>query len=131
MLKLIRKVSEMVAIARKRKVIPAITRWLYTAMAVALYGLGAYHYTQPFAAWRSGTIETISATMLLVAAFLVPGLVAVVISFIFAAMMITLGVRHIAIGGGWHSGSVELLFAAILVVNAILINKSRKKHENG
>ncbi len=120
----------MATIAEKRKTIPKIARCLNTAMAVVLYGIGIYHYTQPNAAWRSGTIETVTASLLLVSAYLVSSLPAIIIDLCFAAMLVVLGIRHAAIGGGWVSGSVELLFAVTLISNAVIINRSRKKPEN-
>jgi hypothetical protein len=101
-------------------------RYLNTAMAVVLYGLGIYHYTQPDAAWRSGTIETLTATSLLVAAFLVPPGIAIVINVVFAIGIIALGIRHISFGGGYVSGSIELIFAVLLIWSAVLISKQRK-----
>ena len=130
MIKLVRKCVKMTVIMEKRNAVPRFSRYLNTAMAAVLYGIGVYHYTQPNAAWRSGTIETVTASLLLVAAFLASSLIAMVINFSLAAILIALGVRHAAIGGGWVSGTTELLFAAILITNAFIINKSRKKNEN-
>jgi hypothetical protein len=103
---------------------PKIGRYLNTAMAVVLIILGIYHYTQPNAAWRSGTVESISAIMLLVAAYLVSPVAAIVINSCVAIVIAGFGIRHAVIGGGWVSGSIELLFAALLVtVNVIIFKK--------
>jgi hypothetical protein len=107
--------------------IPKIVKYLNTAMAVILIILGIYHYTQPDAAWRSGTVESISAIMLLMAAYLVSPVAAIVINSCVAAVMAGFGIRHAAIGGGWVSGSIELLFAAILVTVAVIIYRRRQK----
>ena len=116
----------MTTIVEKRRPVPKVARYLNTAMAVALYGLGIYHYTQPNAAWRSGTIEVVTASLLLVAAYLVSNIAAMAINFCFAAILIALGIRHAAIGGGWVSGTIEMLFAVILIMTALIINKNRK-----
>lgn len=117
----------MTTIMEKRRAIPKIARYLNTAMAVVLYVLGIYHYTQPNAAWRSGTIETVTASLLLVAAYFASSVVAMVINFSFTVILVALGIRHAAIGGGWVSGTVELLFAVILFTNAVIIYKARKR----
>jgi hypothetical protein len=106
--------------------IPKTARYINTAMAVVLIILGIYHYTQPNAAWRSGTTESLCAILLLTAAYLVSPLVAVVINSCAAVVMAGFGIRHAAIGGGWVSGSIELLFAAILVATSVMIHKKRK-----
>ena len=106
--------------------LPKISRYLNTAMAVVLYALGIYHYTRPNAAWRSGTIETITATSLLIAAYLVPPRIAMVINIVFALGITALGIRHISLGGGYVSGSIELIFAIVLIWSAVLFNKQRK-----
>jgi hypothetical protein len=105
--------------------VPKIPKYLNTGMAVVLITLGIYHYTQPNAAWRSGTIESIFAVSLLTAAYLVSPAVAVVINSCVAVVMVGLGIRHIAIGGGWVSGSIELLFAAILIASIVMIKKHK------
>jgi|WetSurMetagenome_2_1015567.scaffolds.fasta_scaffold1653180_1 hypothetical protein len=106
--------------------VPKLPRYLNTGMALVLYGFSIYHFTQPNAAWRSGTIESITATCLLAAAYLVPVLVAIIINAFFAFWLIVLGIRHVSIGGGWVSGSTELLFAALLVTGAFMIHKQKK-----
>lgn len=106
--------------------LPKTIRVLNTGMAVVLYGLGIYHFTQPNAAWRSGTIETVTATCLLIAACLVPPRVAVIIDIVFALAITALGIRHISFGGGYVSGTIELIFAASLVYCAVLISKNLK-----
>jgi uncharacterized membrane protein len=103
--------------------IPKITKSLNTIIAVVLIILGIYHFTQPNAAWRSGTLESVFAISLLTAAYLVSPTVAIVINSCAAVMMVALGMRHSAIGGGWLSGSIELLFAVILIVSTVIIYK--------
>jgi hypothetical protein len=103
--------------------IPKAARYINTGMAVVLIGFGAYHYTQPNAAWRSGTIESVSALALLAAAYLVPPKAAVIINGVLAFLLLALGIRHIAIGGGWVSGSIELVFTCLLVFVAVMISK--------
>jgi hypothetical protein len=105
--------------------VPKIARYLNNVMAFVLIVLGIYHFTQPNAAWRSGTLESVTAISLLTAAYLVPPLAAIVINCCLAVIMTGLGIRHIAIGGGWVSGSIELLFAAAIVVSSIIIYKNK------
>lgn len=97
-------------------------------MAGVLLILSGYHYTQPNAAWLSGTAELILASSLLTAAYLASPLIAIVINLVVAFLMTGLGIRHAAIGGGWVSGSIELTFAAILVVIAVITNRDRKRN---
>jgi hypothetical protein len=106
--------------------IPKIPRYFNTAMAIVLYALGIYHYTQPNAAWRSGTIETVTATCLLIAAYLVPVRVAIAINVIFALGITALGIRHLSFGGGYISGTIELVFAVCLIIGSFINNKERK-----
>jgi hypothetical protein len=103
--------------------IPKTARYLNTGMAVVLIGLGAYHYTQPNAAWRSGTIESVTALMLITAAYAVPPKAAMVINAVVAAVMLGLGIRHLSIGGGWLSGSIEIVFTGLLIFSAVTIYK--------
>jgi multisubunit Na+/H+ antiporter MnhB subunit len=105
--------------------LPKIARCINTAMAVVLFILAMYHYTQPNAAWRSGTVESLCAILLLAAAYLVSPLVTAVINAGVAVVMVGFGIRHAVIGGGWVSGSIELLFAAILITIAVVIYKKR------
>jgi hypothetical protein len=106
--------------------VPKIPRSINTVMALVLNGFGIYHYTQPDAAWRSGTIEVVTASCLVTAAFLVPLKTAMVINLVFSVFLIGLGIRHCAIGGGWVSGSTELVFAALLIYGAVIISRKRK-----
>jgi threonine/homoserine/homoserine lactone efflux protein len=106
--------------------IPNAARYINTGMAVVLIGFGVYHYTQPNAAWRSGTIESIAALLLLAAAYLVPPKAAIIINGALAVILCGLGIRHLAIGGGWVSGSIEELFACLLVIGAVIISKKQK-----
>jgi hypothetical protein len=107
--------------------IPKTARYLNTAMAGILIVLGIYHYTQPNAAWRSGTIESITAVLLLAAAYEVSNKAARVINIVLAGVLLSLGIRHLAIGGGWVSGSIEIVFAALLVFGAAIMYKTTKK----
>lgn len=111
----------------KRAAVPRAARYINTAIAIILCGLGIYHYTQPNQAWRSGTIELISTALLLAAAYVITGIPAVLIDIVVAVTLSGLGVRHIIIGGGWKSGAVEELFALLLVTAAALIYKNRSK----
>lgn len=95
-------------------------------MSIGLYAFGIYHFTQPDAAWRSGTMETVTATCLLAAAYLLPLKAAVVIHFVFAVMLAGLGIRHAIHGQGYISGAAELIFAAALVYGAVVILKTLK-----
>jgi hypothetical protein len=106
--------------------VPQIPRYINILTALALYGFGIYHYTQPDAAWRSGTIEVVTASGLLAAVTVAPLKVAVIINLVFSVFMIGLGIRHCAIGGGWVSGSTELAVAVLLIYGAVKINKARK-----
>jgi hypothetical protein len=106
--------------------VPQIPRYINTMMALALYGFGIYHYTQPDAAWRSGTIEVVTASSLLVAVTIVPLKAAMIINLVFSVFIIGLGIRHCVIGGGWISGSTELVIAVLLIYGAIRIVKARK-----
>ena len=106
--------------------IPKAARYINTLIAVALLGFGAYHYTQPNAAWRSGTIESVTALSLLVAAYLAPLKAAIIINCVFAGIILALGIRHIAIGGGWVSGSIEEIFAVLLIISGVIIYKKGK-----
>ena len=79
--------------------IPKISMYLKTGMAVVLIILGIYHFTQPNAAWRSGTLESIFAVSLLAAAYLVSPATAVIINFIIAILMASLGIRPPLLAG--------------------------------
>jgi hypothetical protein len=114
---------EVNSIKKTKNNIPKNARNLNTVMAAVLILLGAYHYTQPNAAWRSGTIESITSVLLLAAAYAVSPKAAMAINAVLAAVMLALGIRHLAIGGGWLSGSVELVFTGLLIIGASLIFK--------
>jgi hypothetical protein len=107
--------------------IPKIPRYLNTVMAFLLYILGIYHYTQPNAAWRSGTIETITATFLLIAAYLLTSTGYIVTNVVFALIIAALGIRHVSFGGGWFSGITELIFAILLVIGALITKKKKTR----
>lgn len=117
---------EVNSISKTKSNIPKTARYLNTAMAVVLLGFGAYHYTQPNAAWRSGTIESITALLLLAAAYAVSPKAAIVINAVLAAVLLALGIRHLAIGGGWVSGSIEMVFTVLLLIAASIIYKKTK-----
>jgi hypothetical protein len=103
-------------------------RFTNTAIAILLLGLSIYHFTQPNEAWRSGTIELVSAMLLLTAAYLVSHVKAMVINLVVAVGISALGVRHMIHGGGWVSGVTELFFFAVLLVAAAsMIHRDRGK----
>ena len=107
--------------------IPRAARRINTAIAIVLCGIGLYHLTQPNEAWRSGTIELVSAMLLLTAAYRVSYVKAMVTNIVVAVGISALGVRHLIYGGGWGSGITELLFAVILVAAASMIHRDRGK----
>ena len=97
-----------------------------TTVSIVVCGIGVYHFTQPHQAWRSGTIELICSTLLLIAAHHVSRAKAVVINLIVAVPIFSLGIRHLIHGGGWLSGITELLFAVLLVTAAKIIHGYRE-----
>ena len=101
--------------------IPLAVRRINTAIAIVLFGISIYHFTQPNEAWRSGTTELVSAILLLTAAYLVSHLKAMVTNLVVAVGISGLGVRHLIHGGGWGSGITELLFAVLLIAVASMI----------
>jgi hypothetical protein len=105
--------------------IPRAVSFINTAIAVVLFGISMYHYTQPNEAWRSGTTELIVAILLLTAAYLVSHVIAMVINLMVAIVISGLGVRHLIYGGGWGSGTTELIFAVLLVAAASRIFRNR------
>ena len=111
-------------IPKKRS--PKIVRYVNTIMALALYGFSIYHFTQPNAAWRSGTIEAVTATCLLASAYLLPLMAAFIVQIIFAIGLCGLGIRHEMHGHGYVSGTMELIFAVVLAYSAVLINRTKK-----
>jgi hypothetical protein len=113
----------------KRAPVPVIARGINTAIVAVLLGLSVYHYTQPNAAWRSGTTELVCALLLLTAAYFVSHIVATVINLFVAIPVIALGIRHLTSVKGWRSGIAELCFAVLLIIVAYLINRDRKKHK--
>jgi hypothetical protein len=107
--------------------VPLAARSINTAIAAVLLGLSAYHYTQPNQAWRSGTAELACAVLLLLAAYVIPGIIAMAVDLVVAVVTTGLGVRHLIHGGGWRSGITELFFALLLVTAAIMLYKNRNK----
>lgn len=95
-----------------------------TSISVVLAGLGIYHFTQPHQAWRSGVIEVIASISLLVAAYCLSRLKAMVVNLLVAAPIFILGIRHVIHGGGWLSGIAELLFAVLLIRAAGVIRRA-------
>ena len=95
-------------------------------MALALYAFGIYHFTQPNAAWRSGTIETVTATCLAASVYILPLKAGFIIHVIFAVGLAGLGIRHEIHGHGYVSGTLEILFAVALIYGAVLIRKAWK-----
>jgi hypothetical protein len=111
----------------KRVHIPRAARRINTSIAIVLCGIGIFHLTQLNDVWRSGTIELVSAILLLAAAYSVSHVKAIIINLVVAAGMSALGVRHLIHGGGWRSGVTELLFAVLLVAAAKMIHRDRGK----
>lgn len=107
----------------RRSRIPRLAVLLDTAIAIYLCGVGAYHFTQPNQAWRSGTTELVCAALLLLAAYRLSRTQAMVIHLIVAVPVFALGIRHLIHGGGWQSGVAELFFALLLVAIAVIIRK--------
>lgn len=106
--------------------IPRSAMFINTAIAIVVFGLGIYHFTQPDQAWRSGIIEVLSAALLLTAAYLVHRTKAMVINLIVAVLSFILGIRHLIHGGGWKSGVTELFLAIVLIAVVGIIYKYRK-----
>lgn len=100
-----------------------------TIVAIIVFGVGIYHFTQPNQAWRSGITEVIYATLLLIAAHLVNWPKAMLINLIAVVISLVLGFRHLIHGGGWKSGIMELFLAIILILVAYIIYK-RRNHRN-
>ena len=107
--------------------VPRAAMFTNTMIAIVLLGLSIYHFTQPNEAWRSGTIELVSAMLLLTAAYRVSHVKAMVTNLVVAIGISALGIRHLIHGGGWGAGITELLFAILLVAAAIIIHKDRAK----
>jgi hypothetical protein len=107
--------------------VPRAARFINIAIAIVLFGISAYHFTQPNEAWRSGTAELISALLLLTAAYYIPTVKAMVINLAMAVVITGLGIRHLIHGGGWVSGTTELIFTVLLVTAANLVYRSRRK----
>jgi len=111
--------------------IPHSAMLIDTAIAIIVFGLGIYHFTQPDQAWRSGITEVLSAALLLTAAYLVHWPKAMVINLIVAGSSCFLGIRHLIHGGGWRSGITELFLATVLIAVAGIIYKYRKAKKVG
>jgi hypothetical protein len=107
--------------------VPRLTSLTDTAIAIILYGLGIYHFTQPNQAWRSGTAEIVSATLLLIAGYRASRVIAILINLVVAVVIGGAGIRHLIHGGGWRSGIVELFFAVTLIAAASMIHRHRKE----
>jgi hypothetical protein len=119
--------QELDAPAGKAAHVPRAARFINTAIAIVLCGIGIYHFTQPNEAWRSGTTELVSAMLLFTAAYRVSHVKAMVTNLVVAVVISALGVRHLIYGGGWGSGITELLFAVLLVAAANIIHRDRGK----
>lgn len=100
-----------------------------TIIAIIIFGLGIYHFTQPNQAWRSGITEVVYATLLITAAYLVHWPKTMVINLIAAVLSLGLGVRHLIHGGGWRSGITELFLAIVLILVAYVIYRHKKTKE--
>lgn len=98
-----------------------------TVVAVLFCAAGAYHFTQPDQAWRSGAIEVTCAAAVLAAAWVLGRGMAMAVHIVVALGITALGVRHLVMGGGWKSGTMELVMAAVLLVAAVLIFRSRRE----
>jgi hypothetical protein len=105
--------------------VPRLASLADTAIAIVLYGLGIYHFTQPNQAWRSGTTEIVSATLLLIAGYRVSRIIAIIINLAMAVVIGGAGIRHLIHGGGWRSGIVELFFAVTLIAIAGVIHRGK------
>lgn len=112
---------------RKHSPIPRAVRYVNTLIAIVLFGLSAYHLTQPNEAWRSGLTEIVSAILLLIAAYRVSHVKTLAINLIVACLAIALGIRHLIYGGGWRSGITELFFSTLLITTVYIIFRDRKK----
>jgi predicted small integral membrane protein len=106
--------------------VPGAAKTINTAIAAVLSGLSIYHYTQPNEAWRSGTMEIASAGLLLLAAYRLSRIKAMVVNLVIALAVTGLGIRHLIHGGGWMSGTAELFFAVLLLVVASMIYRNKK-----
>ncbi len=113
--------------SNKRNRIPQVAIVIDTAIAIVFCGTGIYHFTQPNQAWRSGTIEVVSAALLITAAYLVDRTKAIVIQVVVLVTICALGIRHLIHGGGWRSGVTELFLASVLVAVAGAIYKHRPR----
>ena len=107
--------------------IPRLAKLINTVIAVILFGLGIYHYTQPNEAWRSGTTEVIAAMMLLIAGYRISRVKATIVNLVVAVVISIAGIRHLIHGGGWKSGITELVFTILLIAAASLIFRNRVK----
>ena len=110
--------------------IPTRALLIDTIIAVVLFGLSIYHFTQPDQAWRSGMIELFSVILLITAAFFVSCMKSTVIYLIDAPASIVLGIYHLTHGGGWRSGITDLLFAVLLMANAYIIIRADGEKEH-
>jgi hypothetical protein len=109
--------------------IPRSAKLIFTIIAITVFSLGIYHFTQPEGAWRSGITEVLYAALLLTAAYLVHWPKTILINFIVVVISFVLGVRHLIHGGGWRSGIIELFIAIVLIWMAYIIYKHRKNNE--
>lgn len=101
-----------------------------TAIAIVLCGTGIYHFTQPHAAWRSGTIEVVSAASLIIAAYFIDRTKAVLVHVAVLATIFGLSIRHL-IDRGWRSGITELFLSIILVAVAAAIYRYKPGKSQG
>ena len=109
----------------RRRRVPRTVACIDTAVAVLFTMAGAYHFTQPNRAWRSGAIEVTCAAALLVAASVLGRRLAMVVHAAVALGITALGIRHLVMGGGWKSGAMELVMAVVLVGAAVVIFRHR------
>ncbi len=104
---------------------PRAVIWTDMVVAALFCAAGAYHFTQPDQAWRSGAIEVTCAMALLVAAYLLGRWMAVLVHVDVALGITSLGIRHLVLGGGWKSGTMELVMAVVLLGVAAVLCRRR------
>ena len=87
-----------------------------TAASLVLLALAGYHFSTispTNASWRSGTIETVSAVLLLAAAWRLPQAAGVAINTVLAVAIAGLGAYHFT-HAGMGSGVTEWVLAIAL-----------------
>ncbi len=105
--------------------LPRVVTRIDLAIAALFCLAGAYHFTQPNQAWRSGVIETTCAAALVVAACWLGWRLASLVHVAVGLGVAALGIRHLVIGSGWRSGTMELVMAAVLLGLVVVIFRHR------